>query len=204
MIEELESRRFLSATLDQGVLRIIGTHLADRIDVTIPSNSPDTIVVTFNKTVTRFPARSLEAISVQAGQGNDRVAIDAGKSRLAVPSTIYGSGGNDTLLGGAGKDRIYGNDGRDSIDGGPGRDILYGGDDADSIRGGLGNDFIDGGLDNDTLDGGDGVDAINGGAGNDRLHARDQTVDSVNGGIGFDTADYDNVLDGLTSIEKRV
>ena len=35
---------------------------------------------------------------------------------------------NDTLLSGAGADRLYGEDGDDTLDGGLGNDRLYGGD----------------------------------------------------------------------------
>jgi Ca2+-binding RTX toxin-like protein len=46
---------------------------------------------------------------------------------------IFGLGGNDTLLGGAGDDRIYGGPGRDVITGGSGADHLYGGPGSDTI-----------------------------------------------------------------------
>ncbi|MBK7353668.1 MAG: hypothetical protein IPJ05_09010 [Nitrosomonas sp.] len=68
---------------------------------------------------------------------------------------IRGLDGNDTLLGGAGRDTIYGFGGNDLLDGGSGNDKLYGGLGGDLIRpdtGLVGNDLIDGGEGIDTID----------------------------------------------------
>jgi hypothetical protein len=47
--------------------------------------------------------------------------------------TIFGRGGNDTILGGNGDDRLYGGPGNDVITGGAGADRIYGGPGSDSI-----------------------------------------------------------------------
>ncbi|WP_408980364.1 LapA family giant adhesin [Pseudomonas sp. B21-048] len=59
--------------------------------------------------------------------------------------------GNDTLLGGAGKDILFGQGGNDLLDGGKGNDILLGGSGNDSLTGGQGNDILIGGSGADTF-----------------------------------------------------
>ncbi|WP_460143873.1 retention module-containing protein [Pseudomonas sp. S2_A02] len=59
--------------------------------------------------------------------------------------------GNDTLLGGAGKDILFGQGGNDLLDGGKGNDILLGGSGNDSLTGGIGNDLLIGGSGADTF-----------------------------------------------------
>ncbi len=69
-----------------------------------------------------------------------------------------------------------------------------------------GNDYLLGGIGNDLLDGGEGNDQIFGGAGDDRLYGgKGQGDDSLNGGLGTDTAyftrdrtEYDVTSDGQT------
>ncbi|MDY6902274.1 MAG: calcium-binding protein, partial [Cyanobacteriota bacterium] len=96
--------------------------------------------------------------------------------------------GNDTLIGGSGKDLIIGDqdafggqDGDDEINAGSEDDTVYGGGGSDTILGGSGNDLIDGGDSrditladrdsdgNDELFGGEGNDIIRGGLGSDTL-----------------------------------
>src|SRR5690606_17779287 len=72
--------------------------------------------------------------------------------------TLYGLGGADTLIGGAGQDMLIGDGGADQ---------LWGGDDNDTLRGDAGADHLYGEGGNDSLDGGAGIDVLNGGAGND-------------------------------------
>ena len=110
---------------------------------------------------------------------------------------------NDTIVGGAGNDRITANVGDDSIDGGIGDDyistsigddIAYGGDGNDSIGGNVGADTLYGDGGNDEITGGAGDDYIEGGTGNDDLRgdnagSTSSTVgnDTLDGGTGTDT-----------------
>ena len=76
-----------------------------------------------------------------------------------------GSGGDNTMLGGAGADTFYGGAGNDVLTGGDGNDTLYGGtgDDTLSSDGGLnfkGTNFLEGGDGNDILIGGPAYDAL--------------------------------------------
>ncbi|HMB95439.1 MAG TPA: calcium-binding protein [Tepidisphaeraceae bacterium] len=200
MIESLEERRFLSVTLDEGVLTVIGTHKADNIQLTVDPRTPDQVSVNVNGDVRRFLLSDVEQINILAGQGDDFIFVDRHQVKLTQPARIYGSGGNDVIASGIGNDRIYGGDGNDVIDAGPGHDIIYGEAGKDKIDGGAGNDAIDGGSGNDVLIGSAGIDRIIGNSGNDLIDSKDGDVDSVDGGSGNDTVFADK-LDGLTSIE---
>lgn len=82
------------------------------------------------------------------GTGHNDVL--AGDSR---DNTLLGRAGNDTLYGGpgGGDDTLYGEHGHDRLFGGRGDDTLYGN---------AGNDTLSGGPDNDTLSGGAGDDTF--------------------------------------------
>lgn len=53
---------------------------------------------------------------------------------------LYGTPGNDYLVGGSKNDELYGLAGNDEIKGGKGNDLLDGGEGADLLKGGLGED----------------------------------------------------------------
>jgi Ca2+-binding RTX toxin-like protein len=81
----------------------------------------------------------------------DNTYIDADGDQIGSgDDTIYGNGGDDTILGGNGNDHIYGGEGDDLLRPGPGSDSVYGG---------LGNDTLELSAD-DYLDGGDGTDVL--------------------------------------------
>ena len=111
---------------------------------------------------------------------------------------IYGTQGNDTLLGTASGDWIYGypagtgfpdeETGNDSLRGGEGSDRLYGGGGNDTLRGDAGYDRLYGGAGNDVLqDGGTGLDAFDGGDGDDLFLVSGSGNDTFLGGAGDDT-----------------
>ncbi|MDF3606849.1 calcium-binding protein [Paracoccus sp. DMF-8] len=119
-------------------------------------------------------------------------------------NAVYGTGWNDTLLGGpgltrfygmAGHDLIYGLIGNEYLAGGQGNDTLFGGNGNDTLmgeqgddalRGGAGHDLMVGGAGNDSLYGGDGNDTLRGDIGNDRLWGNTGD-DILYGGAGNDT-----------------
>jgi hypothetical protein len=80
---------------------------------------------------------------------------------------IYGFGGDDSILAGAGDDEVYGGDGNDTIVAAAGDDTVYGGDGDDSLEGGSGDDTIIGGTGEDEQYGGLGNDTFLGGNGGD-------------------------------------
>ena len=58
---------------------------------------------------------------------------------------------HDTIIGGAGDDKLKGGHGDDTIDGGDGDDWIDGGPGDDTIDGGSGNDYIKAGSGDDTV-----------------------------------------------------
>jgi uncharacterized protein (TIGR01370 family) len=78
-----------------------------------------------------------------------------------------GTGSDDTLLGGAGGDRIYGRGGDDDVSGNAGRDLLMGNRGSDRLSGDSGDDHLFGGAGADEIAGGAGKDRLDGGKGAD-------------------------------------
>jgi serralysin len=81
--------------------------------------------------------------------------IDHSSRTTLLRDLVFGFGGNDTILTGAGDDYAYGGTGADTINGGDENDVLYGEADNDTLAGGEGNDFLDGGAGTNTMDGGE-------------------------------------------------
>jgi Ca2+-binding RTX toxin-like protein len=200
IVESLEPRRLLAVTLELGTLKITGTHKRDRFSITLRSD--DKVRVSDNGSVHLFTLGDVERINLQAGQGDDVIDIDNGKRRLTIPTRLYGSGGDDTIVAGRGQDRIYGGAGDDVIRGGNSRDVIYGDGGDDSIDGENGGDVLSGGDGNDTLTGGDAIDRLSGGRGRDHFQIGDRQIDRAHGGAGTDTANADDFLDNLINIEN--
>ncbi len=106
---------------------------------------------------------------------------------------VWGTFGDDTIVGSTAANLLAGNEGADSIDGDDGDDTLYGDWTADDASGGA--DSLDGGAGADVLFGEGAADTLRGGAGDDTL----------NGGLGVDVAmfsgnrmDYQITLSGST------
>jgi hypothetical protein len=127
-LEQLEDRCVPTAVLNNGVLTVTGTR---RSDVIVVARNGDNLDVTVNRVVTLgFALAAVTRISVAAGDGNDRVTINAD---VPVAATISGGRGNDVLTGGGGSDNLIGSRGNDTLSGGPGADTLNGGPDADTF-----------------------------------------------------------------------
>jgi Ca2+-binding RTX toxin-like protein len=116
--------------------------------------------------------------------------------------TVIGTTQNDVLTGDDLGQDLYGHAGQDTIDGGGGDDLLNGGSGEDVIRGGAGDDALEGSADGDRLDGGPGRDLFEGDnectvqpctGGSDEIQARDGEQDTVNCGVGADTAVVDAI-----------
>lgn len=144
MVEQLDSRRLLAASIVGETLSINGSGAADTILLTLNRTDPtlDKLVVSiqpegFNQTFA-FDG-SFKRIEIDAGGGNDLVtvnvadlygiAIDGG----AGNDTISAGPGNDVINGGAGNDSINGNEGNDIIDGGTGADVMHGDEGTDTV-----------------------------------------------------------------------
>jgi Ca2+-binding RTX toxin-like protein len=105
---------------------------------------------------------------------------------FALALNVYGSEGNDTLVGTGHNDVIYGQGGDDAITGGQGADILYGNAGVDAIDGGMGDDTLDGGAGNDILSDTIGTNSLYGGDGDDQLTTSYRSGGILDGGAGDD------------------
>src|SRR4051812_34449903 len=212
-LESLETRRMLavSASVNSShVLVITGTSGNDTITVNKISNGKVTVSGVSTQFSTGTSSGKFNKISVNAGNGNDKVQIN--NNVPYVSSTISGSGGTDTLTGGVGNDSIDGDNSNDTLSGGGGgADLLRGdggfdtanySDRTDNLTislDGAANDGANGGNEhdnvqteeviagsgNDTLEGSDGDDFLAGGAGADVIHGNGGN-DDITGSSGQD------------------
>jgi Ca2+-binding RTX toxin-like protein len=122
--------------IDSVELTVAGSDADDAIRI---ENLDDlTTRLTINGQPYDFVRYELTLVSIDAGLGNDLVEL---MSDVAVPATVLGGAGSDTLRGGAGADLLDGGDGADSISGGDGNDILLA-EPADTVSGDAGDDAI--------------------------------------------------------------
>lgn len=203
-VEELVARITPSANLvlNSGALIIPGTTGNDTAVVSQDTTNASKIDVLYDGASYQFDASKIKLVKFNGGLGNDSFTNNTSIASIANggagdDTLIGGSGkdilnggsGNDTLVGGAGNDTLNGGDGNDSLDGGAGNDTLNGGNGSDDLYGDAGNDHLAGGAGADLLFGGTGNDSLDGGAGNDTL----------NGGLGNDVLQGgagDDVLNG--------
>jgi hypothetical protein len=202
---ELESRRmFSAASVENGVLSILGTESNDKISVEQRNGALRVSVRSEHERYeSDFFLANITAIEIYAGAGSDRVQIDTrtlgayvngGTGRDIIQGgnandTLTGAAGKDVLSGGGGDDRLNGVGGSDELSGNAGNDRLFGGGGADRISGDDGNDRLSGGGGADRLNGGKGSDELSGEGGNDELYGSDGNDLLLSGG-------GDNVLDG--------
>jgi Ca2+-binding RTX toxin-like protein len=125
-----------------------------------------------------------EALAIDIDDRRDDGATGEGDNVRASVETVIGGAGSDKLTGSAASNYLYGEGGNDRVDGGAGSDRVYGGAGKDTIIGGAGPD---------SLDGGDGA---------DRMVARDGSREAVRCGGSRDRASTDTV-DMLFGCEKR-
>lgn len=161
-----------SIELVGGALTIVGSNKNDRIAV---ASDGTTLTVKFNKQTETFAAADVTSISIDGGNGNDRIDIGAEVTASATVAggagndRIHGGDGSDILSGDAGNDWLWGGGGDDVLDAGAGNDKLFGEEGNDELLAGAGNDALDGGEGDDILSGGDGHDRARGGAGDDQI-----------------------------------
>ena len=126
-VECLEDRTLmashLTATLEGGLLRIVGTNGNDRIVVGQQNNhiSVEGIVIHVRG---RSPVKSVNARDVSRiqvlGLGGDDTIILGGSARrgpdaLVKPTIVWGGPGKDRIWGDMGRNTIYGQQGNDQI-----------------------------------------------------------------------------------------
>src|SRR5438477_7097056 len=203
VVEALENRQMLSASLLRGALKIGGTAGDDVITVGINPSNKAQIIVNDGVKTSKFSKSLVKSISIVTGDGADKITVGSGiKAQITIKSgegndtvsggagreIIFGAGGADVLSGGGGSDQIQAGDGNDTVDGGSGNDFLYGDGGDDVITGGAGNDVLAGDLEDTLVSSGAppmiaGNDRLDGGDGNDWLlsERRILSVDQTNG-----------------------
>jgi Ca2+-binding RTX toxin-like protein len=144
--------------LEHHTLEVKGTSASDAIALRLAAGSPAIVQVDIGDDGSpdfTFARAAIEEITVESGPGDDRVRIDDtnGTFTNAIPTTIDGGPGNDTIAGGAGAERLDGGPGNDSIDG-------NGGNDASDLGPGDDTFVWDPGDGSDTIEGGPGTDAM--------------------------------------------
>jgi Ca2+-binding RTX toxin-like protein len=149
-----------------------------------------------------------DLIRINAGDGNDVVALDQTNGTLPA-AQIFGGDGNDSLTGGSGNDLLSGQGGNDSLFGGAGNDTLLGGAGNDFVVGGTGADVANLGSGNDVFvwNQGDGSDKVEGGTGHDELlfngaAGAEQFTLSASGGDALLTRVQGNIVMDLHSVEN--
>jgi len=158
---------------------VYGTRRADVVTVQNSVAYPGRLKIAVNdRTVDGVPPDAAPTVWVEAGRGDDDIAIGTLASPLAKATRLLAGIGDDTIVGGTGFDNIEGDVGDDSISANDGNDWIFGGDGADTLNGDAGNDSIRGQVGNDSLNGGPGADTVLGGAGD---------TDVIFGGSGTDT-----------------
>ncbi len=131
--------------------------------------------------------------------GTTAITLDSAGTKIVPLGAPYaglrieGGYGNDTISG-AGSAATGGRATRAlDVNAGVGRDIIVGGDGADVLRGDVGNDDLTGGL---------GRDFVYGDNNDDVLRTADGLNDpGIDGGIGADTAYFDDPLDSPVGVE---
>jgi Ca2+-binding RTX toxin-like protein len=112
------------------------------------------------------PGAGIKTISVQTGDRDDTIALDAATIPGTITENLDGGSGNDTVTGANTPGTLNGGSGDDSVSGrgtlnaGSGNDVLTGSPLADNLRGSSGRDTLDGGFGADDISGGSNTDTL--------------------------------------------
>src|SRR3990167_5630110 len=200
----------LSIVISEGATDLYGgssptgpKHLSDFFTESGPSGIPLSTINGGDSTTYTFKV-TFDAEAGNEFQGKEVVfdlIIGIGGSDGEVPvecediefsgSPIFGTSGNDNLVGGPGNDLIFGFEGKDSIEGNDGNDCIVGGEGNDKLKGNKGQDVILGGEGDDKIQGNNETDELFGGEGDDDIHGGNNN-DILDGGAGNDKLDGGN------------
>jgi uncharacterized delta-60 repeat protein len=137
-----------------GLVRVVGTDGADGV---VLREEADGMIYLVRKSMGRaFKVDDMKSLSVTLLGGNDSFTLKNLAATLAIPMSISGGAGNDSITTAAGSDVLNGDDGNDVLSGGPGSDKLFGGAGNDKI---ISNDGT-----RDSVSGGGGIDTCLGDA----------------------------------------
>src|SRR5687767_14161177 len=176
VVEAMEARRMLSATVVDGLLVVAGTNGDDVISFSLNATGTK-IKVSVNGESDAFRLADVLRISASGKDGHDKIRMSDNNGVLEFKARMRGGEGNDSLFGGDMNDKLFGGIGNDLLRGRAGDDDLQGEDGDDDLQGEDGDDNCQGDQGNDLLDGGQGEDELWGGDGDDQ--GEDEDGDSV-------------------------
>jgi Ca2+-binding RTX toxin-like protein len=146
------------ADVSHGALEIKGSDRSDTVALRLAAADASVIQVDVGDDGSAdfsFARSAIDAINVKMGDGDDVVRVDDSHGTFtdAIPTTIAGGDGDDSLNGGQGNELFRGGDGNDVVDGGRGADTAYLGDGDDTFTWdpGEGSDVIEGQAGRDTM-----------------------------------------------------
>ena len=165
LVESVERRMLMSASLANGVLTVTGTAAADTVEITAGGG---TVGVTLNNVEQQFPAAQVTALSVSTGAGDDTITLNY----FNVPTTVSGGTGTDVLsLGGFAGNATVNLDGQpDSTVGSTAGNAF--GTDIENLDIGVdatNSVVVNGNASDNVIDVLDGSSTVHGGAGNDTI-----------------------------------
>src|SRR3954466_13395164 len=95
MVESLEQRRLLSASLHGGLLAIKGTSAANEIEIEVEHGN---VMVTMDGVSKSFDLGAVRRIRAVGGKGNDDIHFNGAGGKLNVSMLLLGGAGDDTLV----------------------------------------------------------------------------------------------------------
>ena len=153
VLEQLEERRLLSATLSDGVLTVVGTNQADKIDVSVDVRRSNLLHVILNDTLINARLSKVHEIVINTLDGNDTVYVGGTDKPIPGVSVVVNEGdGNDFVMASASSTRLNAGSGSDTLVGGSaGDNHLWAGSGKDLLIAGTPNDVLHGGSGRDTF-----------------------------------------------------
>ncbi|MEM6334553.1 MAG: G8 domain-containing protein [Planctomycetota bacterium] len=163
ILEPLETRVLLSATLADGVLTVTGTEANDQIAIVAGSQPGQVTLTGADGVESARTFENIDRVLVQTGDGNDTIRV------LGNPLDANGDPLDFTVDAGNGNDKIILADGDDTVSAGKGKDTIrtFGGD--DRVWAGKGADRAKTGDGDDVIRGGDGKDKLKAGSGDNKV-----------------------------------
>jgi hypothetical protein len=123
LIEVLERRNLLSATIEGHVILVVGTNGDDEISVNLNPSDSSKVDVTENGVTSTFDKAGRERVRIFASYGDDVIEIG---DDLGLKVQAFGQRGDDELFGGNQRELLVGGHGDDFLSGGPKFDWLMG------------------------------------------------------------------------------